>query len=210
MIAVLDAVFSLSFYQLTSLFLNGVTSLLLVYFGLHQYARNLRMTRDPDIRINSVRGSLYGEKIIYGEAKLEIENLGPGNASPIIIDSWTFADFDVVLAENKRERIPEDLHYDSDELLKAPELRPGETIEIPLPQEYDLIKSLKDVESKQDSEDHSLQAHIIFRAGRKEDGGTYNVKPSREGERSNEFVFGMNHQRKNRSFSLQSWITRNF
>ena len=203
---------NLSFYQILNLFLNGVTSFLLVYFGLHQYATNLRRTRDPNIKIKAVKGALEGEKIVHGEPTIVVENLGPGNASPFIIESLIFTEEEVAFINwDTRESMNESLH-DSEENkhLRAEELRSGEEIEFKIPEKYGLISDLADSEEDSTGENLSATAHITFRAGRKQYGGAYNIKSARNGLRHRELVFELIPADKSKSSSLKAWISRKF
>lgn len=95
-------------YQSLSLFLNGITSLLLVYFGLHQYSINLKKNNPGTIILKRIE--IADPDFDHGIEELEefpipsisvVENRGPGTLSEISLnyiriateDDWHLINF---------------------------------------------------------------------------------------------------------------------
>jgi hypothetical protein len=72
-------------YQSLSLLFNSVTSLLLVYFGLHQHAITLRETRNADIRLESI--SFPNPEAVESKPDMALRNYGPGDKEHVRVDS---------------------------------------------------------------------------------------------------------------------------
>lgn len=85
-ILLIQELISLSFYQISSLILSAMTSALLVYFGLHQYAINIRKNNSGILEVTEFHlpDPSYKNKVF---PSLYFKNRGTGDVQEIEINS---------------------------------------------------------------------------------------------------------------------------
>jgi hypothetical protein len=92
-------------YQTLSLFLNGITSLLLVYFGLHQHASTLRKTRSAKPFLNNLKLEEHPDSSIDKILPtVAINNYGPGDLDHIQLNK-------LILTDSKQNKLLESENF---------------------------------------------------------------------------------------------------
>lgn len=97
-------------YQTFSLFLNGITSLLLIYFGLHQYAVTLRETKDGRLAVEKINFSNPSSEFIKSVPFIRFLNLGPGNIEEAELHRLQLmtSEGDIILNSERWPQLPDD------------------------------------------------------------------------------------------------------